>query len=70
MAQFKNIDNYNLYYTDTDSIYIDKPLDSKFIGPNLGQFKLENIFQEGVFLAPKGRRAPWYYQHRPLFRNH
>src|SRR5882762_5803605 len=39
MTHFKNNDNYNLYYTDTDSIYIDKPLDPKFIGTKLGQFK-------------------------------
>lgn len=26
MSQFKNNLNYNLYYSDTDSIYIDKPL--------------------------------------------
>jgi len=27
MSQFKNNSNYNLYYSDTDSIYIDSPLD-------------------------------------------
>ncbi len=53
MSKFKNSKDYNLYYTDTDSIYIDKPLDSKFIGSDLGQFKLENIFKYGIFLAPK-----------------
>jgi|SRR5882757_4224486 len=29
MSQFKKSDDYNLYYTDTDSIYIDKPLNDK-----------------------------------------
>jgi len=60
MSHFKNKDDYKLYYTDTDSIYIDKPLDSKFIGSELGQLKLENVFNEATFLAPKGRCAPRY----------
>lgn len=53
MSQFKNSDDYKLYYTDTDSIYIDKPLDNKWVGKNLGQLKLENIFKKATFLAPK-----------------
>jgi DNA polymerase type B, organellar and viral len=53
MSKFKNKDNYNLYYTDTDSIYIDKELDPKFVGKDLGQFKLEQIFTEATFVAPK-----------------
>jgi hypothetical protein len=37
MSQFKNNPDYNLYYTDTDSVYIDKPLadnliDNKVLG--------------------------------------
>ena len=41
----------NLYYTDTDSFFTDKKLDS-FIGKELGQMKLE---REGIFTihAPK-----------------
>jgi hypothetical protein len=53
MSKFKNNLNYKLYYTDTDSLYINKPLEDKFIGTELGQFKLENIFNKAVFLAPK-----------------
>ena len=54
MSQFKSINNnYNLYYSDTDSIYIDKPLDKSFISDELGKIKLEYIFNEAVFLAPK-----------------
>lgn len=53
MSQFKNNPDYNLYYTDTDSIYIDKPLDSQFVSENeLGQLKLEQIFDGAVFIAP------------------
>jgi DNA polymerase elongation subunit (family B) len=42
-----------LYYYDTDSFDIDKPLPSKYIGRELGKLKLENIFEEVVYLAPK-----------------
>jgi hypothetical protein len=42
-----------LYYTDTDSIDIDHPLDPKYVGTELGKMKLEHIFKEAVFLAPK-----------------
>jgi hypothetical protein len=42
-----------LIYSDTDSFDIDKPLDEKYIGTKLGQFKLEHVFDESVYLAPK-----------------
>ena len=44
---------YTLYYSDTDSIDIDKPLPEEYVGNELGQFKLEDIFDEAVYLAPK-----------------
>ncbi|OAX30510.1 hypothetical protein K503DRAFT_705180, partial [Rhizopogon vinicolor AM-OR11-026] len=53
MAQFKNNPNYKLYYSDTDSIIIDKPLSDDKIGNNLGQVKLECTIKKAVFLAPK-----------------
>lgn len=53
MTQFKNSEGVNLYYTDTDSIDIDAPLNSKFIGQELGKMKLEHIFEGAVFLAPQ-----------------
>lgn len=54
MSQFKSVNNdYNLYYSDTDSIDINKPLPDKFIGEELGKIKLEHIFNDAVFLAPK-----------------
>lgn len=54
MTQFKNNPDYNLFYSDTDSIVIDKPLpeyqvDSKLIG----YMKHENTLLEGTFIAPK-----------------
>ena len=53
MSKFKNNPKYKIFYTDTDSLYTDKPLDPELIGNKLGQFKLENVFDEAVFLAPK-----------------
>ncbi len=54
MSQFKNNPNFNLFYSDTDSIYIDRPLPDEFISSTvLGKMKLENILDEAIFLAPK-----------------
>jgi len=54
MSQFKNNPNYKLYYSDTDSIYINKPLDNSLISnKTLGAMKLESINIKGIFIAPK-----------------
>jgi hypothetical protein len=53
MSDFLILYKDHLYYTDTDSFAIDIPLDPKFIGDGLGQFKLEHYLDEAVFLAPK-----------------
>lgn len=45
---------YKIYYMDTDSLVVNKPLPAEMIdAAKLGKFKLENIYQEAVFLAPK-----------------
>lgn len=53
MTPFKNNSDYNLYYSDTDSIIIDKELSSDIVGNKLGQLKLEHVCDQAVFLAPK-----------------
>jgi len=55
MSQFKNNPNLpNLYYTDTDSAYFDGPLPPSFISNTvLGKLKLEGIYDQALFLAPK-----------------
>jgi DNA polymerase elongation subunit (family B) len=54
MSQFKNNPNFNLYYSDTDSIYIDRPLSEELISSTiLGKMKLEYVLTEAIFLAPK-----------------
>lgn len=53
MTQFKTDKNLTIYYSDTDSIDINRELDIKYIGKELGQMKLEHIFEDAIFLAPK-----------------
>lgn len=54
MSNFKN--NKTLY-SDTDSIDVTSKLPDKYVGTGLGKFKLEHIFNEAVFLAPKSYGA-------------
>ena len=53
MSAFKNNPLYNLYYSDTDSIVIDKLLNPRLVGAALGLLKLEYVITRAVFLAPK-----------------
>nr|YP_009640151.1 DNA polymerase type B [Synchytrium endobioticum]QCQ68450.1 DNA polymerase type B [Synchytrium endobioticum]QCQ68469.1 DNA polymerase type B [Synchytrium endobioticum]QCQ68488.1 DNA polymerase type B [Synchytrium endobioticum]QCQ68507.1 DNA polymerase type B [Synchytrium endobioticum]QCQ68526.1 DNA polymerase type B [Synchytrium endobioticum] len=43
----------HVYYSDTDSIVVDIPLAEQHVGNDLGQFKLEHVIKEGIFIAPK-----------------
>jgi hypothetical protein len=53
MSSLKNNPNYNLYYSDTDSAVVDRPLPSELVGKEIGLFKLEHTISKAVFLAPK-----------------
>lgn len=53
MTPYLQNKEYNVCYTDTDSIVTDKPISSEFIGKGLGQLKVEYKINKGVFLAPK-----------------
>jgi hypothetical protein len=53
MSNLKNNPLFRLFYSDTDSIVVDKPLPSYMVGNELGQFKLEYVIKRAVFLAPK-----------------
>jgi hypothetical protein len=53
MSLFKNNSKFHLYYSDTDSIFIDGELPESLIGKGLGQLKLEYTVKKAVFLAPK-----------------
>jgi DNA polymerase type B, organellar and viral len=52
MSYFKNNPNFKLYYSDTDSIFIDCLLPAELVGNKLGQMKLKCIVNKAVFLAP------------------
>lgn len=52
----------NIFYTDTDSIFIDKPLPARLIGDTIGLYKDEMnglLIQEGYFLGIK--QYGYYY---------
>ena len=53
MSSYKNRTEYDLYYSDTDSIIINKELSSDLIGGELGLWKLEHKISKFVALAPK-----------------
>lgn len=51
MSQF--LQDKNVCYTDTDSIYTEKKLKEELIGNELGMMKLENEIKNAIFIAPK-----------------
>lgn len=53
MSKYKNSDDFNLYYSDTDSIFIDKPLPKEAISNEIGYWKLEDVLKEATFLSAK-----------------
>jgi hypothetical protein len=53
MSLLKNNPLFKLYYSDTDSAVVDRPLPSHMVGPELGKFKLEHVVDRAVFIAPK-----------------
>jgi len=53
MSFFKNLPGYTLYYSDTDSADFDEPLPGEFVGPELGQMKLEGVYDSAIYIAPK-----------------
>ena len=65
MMEYKH--DYDCYYSDTDSIFISKPLPDNLIGSEIGQFKNEllekcnpPIIKQAYFLGIK-QYAYWYY---------
>nr|QWO71416.1 DNA polymerase [Termitomyces sp. T60a]QWO71419.1 DNA polymerase [Termitomyces sp. T99] len=54
LMKYKNIKDNKLIYSDTDSVLMEKPLDSKLISStDLGKLKLEYVISEGYFISPK-----------------
>ena len=54
MSLYKNREDYELYYSDTDSYFLNKPLPKDLVdNKQLGKFKLEKILTKLVALGPK-----------------
>lgn len=56
MMKYKTLEGYDAYYTDTDSIFLNKPLPKEMIGDEIGQMKDElngNIIDKAYFLGIK-----------------
>jgi len=53
MSQFLNIPGNKCYYSDTDGIVLEKPLDPKYVGNEIGKFKFEGHISKGYFISPK-----------------
>jgi hypothetical protein len=39
MIKYKTLPGINVYYSDTDSLFIDKPLPAEMVGDELGKMK-------------------------------
>lgn len=54
MHKFKTLYNNQCYYTDTDSVFLEKPLDPKYVSKEeLGKMKLVTKCEEAIFLSSK-----------------
>jgi len=51
--KYKTIPGNTCYYSDTDSVFLEKPLDPSLVGPALGQMKLVSKVKKAIFLGPK-----------------
>lgn len=62
-----------IYYMDTDCIALSGELPLEFIGKKLGKLKLEHVFKEVVYLAPKvyaGKTDTYEYSKVKGLKNH
>jgi hypothetical protein len=53
MNKFLNIPGNECYYSDTDCAVLKYPLDSKYVGSGLGQFKFIGKAKRAYFITPK-----------------
>jgi hypothetical protein len=53
MHDFLNFSGNKCFYTDTDSLFLQFPLDNKYVGNNIGQFKFEGLVKEAYFISSK-----------------
>jgi hypothetical protein len=53
MDKYKRIEGNEPYYTDTDSVFLAKPLDKNLVSSQIGSMKLEALIKEATFIGPK-----------------
>jgi hypothetical protein len=53
MNELMHLKDYEVYYSDTDSIVLDKPLPKEMISNEIGKLKLEYKVKKDLFIAPK-----------------
>lgn len=54
LMPYKNMKNNRMFYSDTDSVYVEHPLDDSLVDSSqLGKFKLECNIEEACFVQPK-----------------
>jgi hypothetical protein len=71
MSIIKNKYQDNLYYSDTDSLYLDVELDPQYISnKELGKFKLERIFDKAIFLTAKMYGGIYFNKNKNRFENY
>ena len=51
--KYKNIPGNNCFYSDTDSVILQKELDNNLVGYNIGQMKLEFDIEQGFLIRKK-----------------
>jgi hypothetical protein len=58
--KYKRIPNNECFYSDTDSVFLQKPLSKELINNQLGFMKLESYIIEAIFISPKlyGYQSP------------
>lgn len=62
-----------IFYMDTDSLALSGLLPPEFVGKELGKMKLEHVFNEVIFLAPKvygGKNDSYEYTKVKGLKNH
>ena len=50
---YKRIEYNECFYSDTDSVVLEKPLDPILISKDIGKMKLEYKIEKGLFVSPK-----------------
>lgn len=53
LNQFKNLEGNDLFYTDTDSVFLQHKLPDSVVGNKLGDLDLQYEISKAIFLRPK-----------------